>query len=149
MPLTSAERQQRRRQKLKDEGRYEDYRKNQNLFAKKNRDKIKETEQNLSKSAQKKVLKERREDVRRRVAKCRALKKEKINVDQEDDHQSRVFESGSSLDKTTTRIKHALRNLLPSNSKKKQAMLLQLFHSEVEESPVKNRGSKPGKCPKL
>ena len=74
MALTAAERQKRRRDKLKNEGKYEDYKKKNRAEAKKSRDKKRNDQAKLPKSVQNKVKREIKENVRRRTAKCRTLK---------------------------------------------------------------------------
>lgn len=70
MPLTAAERQ--RRQKLKDAGKYERYRKHHCEVAKKSRDKKKEQVQSLNPQSQEML---KREATRKHVAKCRTQNK--------------------------------------------------------------------------
>ena len=67
MALTAAERQKRRRDKLKNEGKYEDYKKKNRAEAKKSRDKKRNDQAKLPKSVQNKVKREIKENVRRRV----------------------------------------------------------------------------------
>ena len=79
MPLTPAERQRRRRQKLKEEGKYEEYKNRHCAIAQKSRDKKKDQLQRLCQQRREIVQRQQREATRKRVAKCRALKKEKEN----------------------------------------------------------------------
>ena len=77
MALTAAQRQRKRRQKLKEDGRYEEYRKRHNETAKKSRDKIKSNEQRSSADTKEKMQRERREKGRKRIEKMRRLQKER------------------------------------------------------------------------
>ena len=79
MLLTPAERQRRRRQKLKEEGKYEEYKNRHHAIAQKSRDKKKDQLQRLCQQRWEIVQRQQREAMRKRVAKCRALKKEKEN----------------------------------------------------------------------
>ena len=58
MPLTAAEKMKWRRQKLKDEGRYEDYKKKHREVVKKYRERKKELLQHLSQRTQNKIAAE-------------------------------------------------------------------------------------------
>ncbi len=70
MLLTPAERQRRRGQKLKEEGKYEEYKTNHRQIAQKSCDKKKDHLQKLSQQRREIVQREQREAKTKRVAKC-------------------------------------------------------------------------------
>ncbi len=76
MPQTAAERQAKRRQKLKDTGQYEDYKKKNAEQQRLVRAKKKRKEAQLSTSEKMKLQAERKKQIRARAAACRARKKQ-------------------------------------------------------------------------
>ena len=77
--FTAAERQWKRLLKLCTQCKYKDYCKHQNEMSTKSHDAKKAREHNLLLSEQKSLKKKRKENVRNWIAKCRALKKARVN----------------------------------------------------------------------
>ena len=77
--FTAAERQWKRHLKLCTQGKYKNYCKHQNEMSTKSHDAKKAMEHNLLLSEQKNLKKNRQENVSNRIAKCRALKKARVN----------------------------------------------------------------------
>ncbi len=77
MPQTAAERQAKRRQKLKDTGQYEDYKKKNAEQQHLVRAKKKRKEAQLSTSEKMKLQAERKKQIRARVAACQARRSNK------------------------------------------------------------------------
>ena len=127
MALTAAERQRKRRQKLKEEGKYEDYKKKNKAEAEKSRTKNKQTVAKFPQLMQAKIKKQSRENVKRRVAKCRALKREK---DVPLDPASLPYKNSSALGKATARAKRSL----PSTPRRRKAVVRRLFLTEVSDN---------------
>ena len=137
MPLTPAERQRRRRQKLK-EGKYEEYKNRHRAIAQKSRDKKKDQLQRLCQQRRETVQRQQREATRKRVAKCRALKKEKENSVAD---STLPFSSTIALARATARAKRALSKALPKSPRRRKAVQRKLYKSEVgncSASPTKN-----------
>lgn len=124
MALTAAERQKRRREKLKNEGKYENYKKKNRAEAKKSRDKKRNDLAKLPKSVQNKVKREIRENVRKRVEKCRAkCQGPSSNV-------TTPFKNNKTLGKAVSRAKRSL----PMSPRKKKAVIKKLFESEIGQT---------------
>ena len=94
----------------------------------------------MPKAVQKKLERDRTEMVRRRVAKCRALKKERENYSKS---SFLAFKSASALGKAAARAQHALYNALTSTPRRKKAVIRKLYRSEVGVSPAKSGTSSP------
>ncbi|KAG1668796.1 Dipeptidyl peptidase 8 [Nymphon striatum] len=122
MPLTSAERQRKRRERLQVVGQYKDYRKNQNEMSKKCRRIKAMKEKTLPKSIYDMLVKDRKEKIYKRVAKFRAK-----NLSQTSANVIEPFKTASALGKATARAKRALQNALPSSPKRKAAVMKKLY----------------------
>ena len=79
IPMTAAERQRKRRQKMKDEGTYELHKKKHLDNVRKSRNKLKEALLKLPKLIKNKIQKEKRIVMRKQVAAFRVRKKEEKN----------------------------------------------------------------------
>ena len=135
MLLTPAERQRRICQKLK-EGKYEEYKNHHREIAQKSRDKKKDQLAKLSQQRREIVQREQREATRKRVAKCRALKKEKGNsvVD-----STPPFSSAVAL----ARAKRALSKALPKSPRRRKAVHQRLYQIEVGSSSASPTNDSP------
>ena len=133
MPLTPAERQRRRHQKLKEEGKYEEYKNRHRATAQKSRDKKKDQLQRLCQQRRKIVQRQQREATRKRVAQCRALKEEKENSVTD---FTLPFSSAIALAKATARAKRALSKALPKSPRRRKAVQQKLYQSEVGNCSV-------------
>ena len=130
MPLTPAERQRKRRQKLKDEGKYEENRNNHRTVAKKSYDKKKEQLKTLSKPRQEALKRQQREATRKRVAKFRARKNEaQIPVLE----TPTPFRSAVALTRATARARKALTNALPKSPRIRKAVHRILYGKEFDD----------------
>ena len=74
MPLTQAERQRRRRQKLRQDGTYTDYKAKNVLYTKRHRERTKEGLKQLSPAQQKRLRDVKKEQAKLRQRKCRQNK---------------------------------------------------------------------------
>ena len=139
MLLTPAERQRRICQKLK-EGKYEEYKNHHREIAQKSRDKKKDQLAKLSQQRREIVQREQREATRKRVAKCRALKKEKWNsvVD-----STPPFSSAVALARATARAKRALSKALPKSPRRRKAVHQRLYQIEVGNSSTSPTNDSP------
>lgn len=124
MALTTAERQRRRREKLKNEGKYEEYKKRNKEEAKKSRKKREDNLSKLSKPTQRRIRNEMKENVRKRVEKCRKLKQKVSHTTQ---NLYSPFKNCSTLGKATTRAKRSL----PSTPRRRKAVIKRLFQTEI------------------
>lgn len=93
MALTAAEKMRKHRQKLKDQGKYDDYKNKHKEDAKKYREKRKIQHSKLKKELREEIKLEERRKTRERVAKCRALKKAGSN----ENSSPAVYRSAKSL----------------------------------------------------
>lgn len=76
MPLSAAEKMRRRREKLKENGKYEEYKEKTKQACRKTRQKKKEEFDRLPSSKKAKCVKENRRKIKARVTKHRLLKKQ-------------------------------------------------------------------------
>lgn len=120
MALSAAEKMRRRRQKLKEEGKYEEYKENQRQQMKKVRDKKKEEISKLKKRRQEAIRLEERRKTRERVAKHRLLKKERQRSQAS---PCVTYKSACSSGKAIKRAKKAL----PKSPRKKAYVVRKLF----------------------
>lgn len=123
MGFTAAERQRKRREKLKQAGQYEEYKKERREGMKKFRQKRKAEEQKLPKKEQLKRLKEKREKTRKAVAEWRRRKATSKEVDLLETTNSPAYKNASALGKAAARAKRAL----PSTPKRSTAVVKKLF----------------------
>ena len=123
MPLTYAERQARRRQKLKDEGRYNEFKRKIVDYKQKSQNKSKEEETKLPTSLHVDIAGKRRAKTAERVARWRAQKKEQ---ETKEPGQS-TFAFRSALGKAVHRANRALAHNLPNTPKRKKAVCQRLF----------------------
>lgn len=141
MPLTAAEKMRRRRQKLKDEGKYEEYKEKHRETVRKCREMKKEQEQKLSKVKQKKLTEERKRLNRERVAKHRRLKKESSTKNTPfpgPSANSPPYKNKRTLGKATARIK----SVLPNSQRKKSAVIKNLYETYIEPLPQSKNSRK-------
>ncbi|KAJ8277155.1 hypothetical protein GJAV_G00072040 [Gymnothorax javanicus] len=139
MPLTAAERQRKRRQRLRAEGNYDDYCKRQNEIKRKSRDAQKAREQMLPMSEQIKLVMERRELVKKRVIKHRALKRARAKMTPVG-KASPAFNSPCALGKANLKAKRALQHPLPQTPKRKKAVIK--IEGDASQSPEKDQATK-------
>ncbi|XP_063230878.1 uncharacterized protein LOC134535630 [Bacillus rossius redtenbacheri] len=134
MPLTAAEKMRKKRQKLKDEGKYEEYKLKHRETTKKYRERKKLKEQALGKREKKIMELERKKQGRERVAKYRKKLKETSNQNtpETSNTASPPFKNSSSLGKATARVKRAL----PKSPRKKTVVIKKLFESYVQPLPT-------------
>lgn len=139
MPLPAAEKMRRRRQKLKEEGRYEEYKKTQKVHVKNSRKRKQENEQTLSNKVRNKINDERKRNVRERVAKCRRLKKAKeqnrVTPIQSGETIPTAFKTTSSLGKAAARVRRAL----PKSPRKTCAVIRKLYTDHVEPINIQQK----------
>lgn len=134
MALTSAEKMQRRRQKLKDEGKLEEYNKKQKELMKAQREKKKKELMELpSRKRMKELAKERKETLKR-VQKHRLLKKARGEKS-----SPQAFRSNSSLGKATSRVKKSL----PKSPNKRRVVVKKLFIDYVSPSSTGTKSATP------
>ncbi|XP_054722845.1 uncharacterized protein LOC129232768 [Uloborus diversus] len=124
MALTAAEKMRRRRQKLKDEGKYEEYKEKHRETAKKSRAEKKNELEHMTKTEREKVKRQQRKRSRESVAKSRLKKKEKKATIQS---KQFPYKSPCSLGKAIARTKRAL----AKSPRKKQAVLKNLIENIV------------------
>ncbi|KAG1682566.1 hypothetical protein GQR58_010849 [Nymphon striatum] len=122
MPLTSAERQRKRQERLQVMGQYKDYRKNQNEMSKKCRRIKAMKEKTLPKSIYDMLVTDRKEKIYKRVAKFRAK-----NLSQTSANVIEPFKTASAMGKAMARAKRALQNALPLSPKRKAAVMKKLY----------------------
>ncbi|KAG1654183.1 Zinc finger protein 77 [Nymphon striatum] len=125
-PLTSVERQRKRRERLRVEGLYKDYRKNQNEMCRKSRHIIAMKEKALPKSIHDGLVRDRKEKNHKRVAKFRAKIKNN-NSSQASASIIEPFKTVSGLGKAMARAECALQNALPSSPRRKTAVMQKLY----------------------
>ncbi|KAG8191919.1 hypothetical protein JTE90_007719 [Oedothorax gibbosus] len=124
-PLTAAERQRKRREKLKKDGQYEEYKKKHSLLMKKHRQVKADKVSKLPVAVQKELKELEKKKVRERVAKCRRNK----SVKQPAENKSspcKIYKSTSALGKAVARARRAL----PNSPRHKEIVVRQLFSSE-------------------
>lgn len=136
-PLSSAERKKRYTEKLKETGKFEEYKQKNAVDAKKRRDRIKVGVDALPKRIREKTKRLEREYNRKRVAKCRQQKKEANGVLVETTnhlplvkHKTQPdrpygYKTSSARQKAATKIRRSL----PSTSEKTIEALGQLLKS--------------------
>ena len=107
MPLTPAERQAKRRQKLKHDGQYEDYKKKAAQQKREQRLAQKRKANRLPVEEQRKLQDEQRKKTRERVAKHRALKKQSSTTTAASP-ESPVYKSAQALGRAVARAKCSL-----------------------------------------
>ncbi|CAB3988659.1 Hypothetical predicted protein [Paramuricea clavata] len=137
MALTAAERQRRRREKLKQQGKYEEYKSHHREIAQKSRDKKKDMLENLSQQRREIFQREQREATRKRVAKCKALKKEK----EKESVVTPPFVSAVAFSRATA--KRALKNALPKSPRRRKAVHRKLYESELDGSSISSSTDSP------
>ncbi|KAG8180664.1 hypothetical protein JTE90_020890 [Oedothorax gibbosus] len=124
-PLTAAERQRKRREKLKKDGQYEEYKKKHSLLMKKHRQVKADKVSKLPVAVQKELKELEKKKVRERVAKCRRNK----SVKQPAENKSspcKIYKSTSALGKAVARARRAL----PNSPRHKEIVVRKLFSSE-------------------
>lgn len=113
LPLTAAQRQAKRKQKLKDHNNYEDYKRKDALRKRLKRAEKKQKEAELPADEQDRLQQaERRKQTRERVAKHRALKKPINEVP-----TSPAYKSAQALGRAVSRARRALTPALLSTPK--------------------------------
>lgn len=132
MALTAAEKMKRHRQKLKDQGKYDDYKKKHKEEAQKYREKKKKQLSKLRQELREDLKSEERRKTRERVAKCRALKKT-----QNENQSPTVYRSVKSLGKATNRVKKSL----PQSPRKRIVVVRKLFETFVGDSSSQESNS--------
>lgn len=131
MPLTPAEKMRRRRQKLKDEGRYEEYKAIHRQTEKRSYENRKKALENLPAHKREAELAKIRERNRIKVAKHRQQKrKQKLPTS-----NSPAYKTAASLGRAVARVKG-----LPKSPRKKKVVVRKLFESSFE-IPKKPRES--------
>lgn len=126
MPLTNAEKHKRFIEKLKAQGKYEEFKKKHREVSKKSKEKQNAHILSLPSSLKKKKLAERNAANRNRVAKCRNLKKQK-RAEAAVSKPKSPFRSAMAFAKATARAKKILEKALPSSPRKKRKVSQQLF----------------------
>lgn len=123
MAFTAAEKMRRRRQKLKDEGKYEEYKEKHRQTAKKSRTKKKNELDHMTSIEREKLKRQQRKRSRESVAKSRMKKKEQKAIQ----FQQSPYKSRCSLGKAIARTKRSL----PNSPRQKKAVLRNLIESIV------------------
>ncbi|XP_063381046.1 uncharacterized protein LOC134667550 [Cydia fagiglandana] len=134
MPLSAAEKMKRRREKLKENGQYEEYKKKVNEAGRKTRQKKKEKFERLPPSKKAKVIKENRKKIKERVAKHRLLKKQ---INQQTLNDTSIRFTPQSLGKAVARA----RKVLPTCPMKKRLVLEKLLAECPKENAELSRGA--------
>ena len=137
IPLTAAQRQAKRRQKLRETAQYEDYKKKNAEQQRLVRVKKQRKEAQLQRSEKNKLQAERRKQVWARVAACQARKKQQ-NPNNDPTPGSPAFKSEQALGRAVSRANPALGTALPQTLKRKRAVvqrLSQRFQMECGTSP--------------
>jgi len=124
-PATAAERQRKRREKLKQE-KYDAHKQKHCLQMKEYRKRKAEKVLKLPKPIQAKLKSEERKLIRDRVAKCRHIKKTKSSSKINIDSSSQVYKSASALGIAVARAKRGL----PNSPCCKEVIVRKLFSSE-------------------
>lgn len=131
MVLTDAERQKRRREKLKNKGQYADYLKKHAEYSRKCHLRQQCALRQLTLSEQKVIKTNKRERTRERVRKCRALKAARQETAKENGVQPVVFNSAEALAKAMARAKKALQSALPRSPRRNEIVRQKLFPATV------------------
>lgn len=119
MALTPAEKMKRRREKLKKEGKYEEYKAIQR--ERKRYQNSKKELKMLPAKERKLKLKKEREKIREKVAKHRKLKSEKCVIP----NQTPIYKTASSMGRAT----HRAYSALPKSPRKKKLIVRKLFET--------------------
>lgn len=140
MALTAAEKMKKRREKLKSEGKYEEYKLKHRLEMKKHREKKKCELAQLSAAKRNAAKLEERRKTKLRVAKHRKMK-EKRQTSQNSDSPV-VYKTAGSLAKAVSRVKRSL----PKSPRKKKCVIRKLYSSvngatELETSFERSKSS--------
>lgn len=140
MALTAAERKAKQRLKLKQEGKYEEFKLKHKLDAAKNRNKKTAILEKLPKKVQQKLLQETRKQTRLRVAKYRELKAKKAK--ESDETGSPVYKSSRALAKA---LSVATKRGLPKSPRHKKEVVRKLFQLHVSPSASASSSPTPGR----
>ena len=134
MPKTAAERQARRREKMKERGEYEAYKKRNVEEQRRSRLRKREKEEKLSKTCQKKLWTERCRRNRERVARCRSLKKQRAAQSSSPSPTKSPFQSAKAFGKAVSRANRALNKALPSTPRRQKAVCRALIRKRLTEA---------------
>lgn len=115
MPLTAAERQARRREKLRKEGSYSDY-KRKNAEQKR---KSRVRQKNRPSQEDQIIQQKRREQTRQRVARWRALKKQRTVILNQ---PTPIFKSARAVNKPSSRTKRRLNDAKLKDPREKSSI---------------------------
>ena len=126
MPLTKSEKQKRYIEKLKAQGKYEEFKKKHREVSRKSKEKQKAQVLSLPSSLKKKKLDAQNAANKIRVAKCRNLKKQK-RAEAAASKPKSPFRSAMAFAKATARAKRILDHALPSSPRQKRRVSQQLF----------------------
>ena len=126
--VSPAERKRKRRQKLKETGQYDKYNAKQAIDQQKYRKRQAEKEEKLPLDERSKLMKKKREECCKRVAKHGLLK----TIEMEEKHETekkrtKPFNSFSALGKATTRVQRATEQALPKTPNRRKAVQRKLF----------------------
>lgn len=132
MALTPGEKMRRRRQKLKNDGKYEEYKAVQRKRERRSYHLRKEKLNKLPIRRKEAIMKANREKIRQRVAKHRQLQKEKqLRL-----HDSPAYKTACTLGKATARARAAL----PKSPRKKKIVVRKLFDTYCD-TPTKSNST--------
>ncbi|CAK1584305.1 unnamed protein product [Parnassius mnemosyne] len=136
MPLSAAEKMRRRREKLKEPGKYDEYKEKIKQACRKTRQKKKEEIERIPLSKKAKVIIENRRKTKERVRKHRLQKKQNEQTNTIVNETS-IRVTPQSIGKTVVRA----RNALPACPIKKQLVLGRLLDECPKESPPTMHGA--------
>ena len=130
--MTDRQRQAKRREKIKVSDSFQDYKKKNVEYQTKCRAKKKQLESKLPVVELKRLLTERRQKVKERVAKCRLLKT--LRQKRKDTGSPRPYNSAKALGKALSRARNAMEQALPRTPRRKNAVRRELFRQAVLKS---------------
>lgn len=117
------------KKKIKEQGQYDEFKRNDAKRKRFSRQKSKEKERKMHGYIRRKIVEERRKQTRERVAKHRASRKEQWEEQRQ--QRSEAFKRAQALGKAMTRAKRALEPSLPRTPKRKKAICHRLFRTLV------------------
>lgn len=120
-PMTPAEKMKRRREKLKSQGKYEEYKEKHKEEMKQHRLKKKAQLETLSSKKKEEAIEKERANTKERVRKSRMMKKEAA--------ARKGFKNNQSLGKATSRVK----KVLPKSPNKRRMVIRKLFTTYLED----------------
>lgn len=147
--MTGAERAQRRREKLKQNNKYDEHKTKQAAYMRRNRAKEKENEDNMSLKNAHAVIMQRRAATRERVRKHREnVKRQKdvpIDTQSQSSKLSDVVSAGYTSRQSLGKAVRKVTNALPASPRKKKAVLTHIVSNltEVDKETLIDIFAKP------